>query len=62
MSLIFIFVSCIPYTPEPDNMTLLRTTIKIFCNFQRYAEAMRLALHLNDLDVVTNIFLSCKDL
>nr|XP_039267177.1 26S proteasome non-ATPase regulatory subunit 2-like [Styela clava] len=53
--------SCVPYTPDPENITLLKTTIRLFRNFDRYAEAMRLALQLNDMDVITELFQSCKD-
>lgn len=54
-------MSCVPYTPDPENITLLKTTIRLFRNFDRFAEAMRLALQLNDMDTINELFHSCKD-
>ncbi|XP_058490572.1 26S proteasome non-ATPase regulatory subunit 2 [Solea solea] len=54
--------SCVSYVPEPENSALLRCALNIFRNFNRYPEALRLALMLNDVELVENIFTSCKDI
>ena len=56
------FLSCVPYTAEPENTALLRTAVEIFQKFDRLPEALRLAMQLNDMDMIEDIFLSCKDL
>lgn len=47
--------------PEPENSALLRCALGIFRKFNRYPEALRLALMLNDVELVEDIFTSCKD-
>uniref|UniRef100_A0A3Q3KMI0 26S proteasome non-ATPase regulatory subunit 2 n=1 Tax=Monopterus albus TaxID=43700 RepID=A0A3Q3KMI0_MONAL len=54
--------SCVSYVPEPENSALLRCALNIFRKFNRYPEAVRLALMLNDVELVENIFTSCKDI
>ena len=54
--------SCVPYVPEPENTNLLKTALRIFRKFDQFPLAMRLALQLNDKELVEEIFLSCKDL
>ncbi|NXX36901.1 PSMD2 ATPase, partial [Nicator chloris] len=53
--------SCVSYVPEPENSALLRCALGIFRKFNRYPEALRLALMLNDVELVEDIFTSCKD-
>lgn len=53
--------SCVPYVPEPENTNLLKTALNIFRKFDRYPQAMRLALQLNDPLLVTDIFNDCED-
>ncbi|KAM6357133.1 26S proteasome non-ATPase regulatory subunit 2 isoform 3-T3 [Alca torda] len=53
--------SCVSYVPEPENSALLRCALGIFRKFSRYPEALRLALMLNDVELVEDIFTSCKD-
>uniref|UniRef100_A0A3B5QXS6 26S proteasome non-ATPase regulatory subunit 2 n=2 Tax=Xiphophorus TaxID=8082 RepID=A0A3B5QXS6_XIPMA len=50
--------SCVSYVPEPENSALLRCALNIFRKFNRYPEALRLALMLNDMELVENIFTS----
>lgn len=50
------------YVPEPENSALLRCALNIFRKFSRYPEALRLALMLNDMELVEDIFTSCKDM
>ncbi|KAK3561317.1 hypothetical protein QTP86_030612 [Hemibagrus guttatus] len=54
--------SCVSYVPEPENSALLKCALNIFRKFNRYPEALRLALMLNDIELVENIFTSCKDI
>jgi len=54
--------SCVPYVPEPENTNLLKTALGIYQKFNKYAEAMRLAMQLNDMDLINEIFQSTDDL
>lgn len=59
---LFSSLSCVSYVPEPENSALLRCALNIFRKFNRYPEALRPALMLNDVELVENIFTSCKDM
>uniref|UniRef100_H2YBF9 26S proteasome non-ATPase regulatory subunit 2 n=1 Tax=Ciona savignyi TaxID=51511 RepID=H2YBF9_CIOSA len=54
-------VSCVPYAAEPENTNLLQTAVQIFRKFDCLPEALRLAMQLNDMELIEDIFLSCKD-
>ncbi|XP_011314611.1 26S proteasome non-ATPase regulatory subunit 2 [Fopius arisanus] len=54
--------SCVPYVADPENSTLLRAAWKLYRKFRQYPQALRLAMQLNDLNLVSYIFLSCTDL
>jgi len=54
-------VSCVPFVPEPENTNLLKTAFKIFRKFNQYPQALRLALQLNDKQLVEELFNSCTD-
>lgn len=56
----FFSCSCVSYVPEPEDSTLLKTALKIFREFDRQPEAMKLAIQLNDVDLIKDIFLSCS--
>lgn len=47
------------YVPEPEDSTLLKTALNIFRKFDHQPEAMKLAIHLNDVDLIKDIFISC---
>lgn len=53
--------SCVPYVPDPENMNLLKTALKLSRKFNQHTQAMRLALMLNDNTLIEEIFTSCKD-
>ncbi len=53
--------SCVPFVPEPENTNLLKTALNIFRRFEQFPHALRLALQLNDRDLVKDIFMECKD-
>lgn len=52
---------CVPYVPDPENVTLLRTALNLSRKFNQYTQAMRLALMLNDMTLIRQIFTECKD-
>ncbi|XP_071853454.1 26S proteasome non-ATPase regulatory subunit 2-like [Apostichopus japonicus] len=54
-------VSCVNYVPEPEDSILLKTALSILRKFKRYPEALRLAIRLNDMDLITDIFTNCPD-
>lgn len=53
--------SCVPYVPEPENTNLLKTALKIFRGQKQFPQAMRLALQINDGEMVKEIFEECQD-
>ena len=53
--------SCVAYVPDPENMTLLNTALKIFRKFEKHPEALRCAMQLNDVELIQEIFTSVKD-
>ncbi|XP_055904695.1 26S proteasome non-ATPase regulatory subunit 2 [Eupeodes corollae] len=53
--------SCYPYVPEPDNLVILQTALNLSRKFNQYTQAMRLALMLNDMDIIAEIFKEQKD-
>ena len=53
--------SCVPYVPDPENTNLLKTALRIFRKFEQYPQALRLALQLNEPQLVREIFLECQD-
>lgn len=54
--------SCVPYVPDPENITLLKTAVELYCKFKQYPQAIRFAMQLNDMKLVEEIFISCKDI
>ena len=54
-------VSCVPFVPDPENTNLLKTAFQIFRKFNQFPQAMRLALQLNDRNMVEELFNSCTD-
>merc|ERR1712002_1412175 len=40
--------SCVPYDPDPENTILMKTALQIYRKFDKYCEAMVVALQLND--------------
>ncbi|XP_054160152.1 26S proteasome non-ATPase regulatory subunit 2-like [Oppia nitens] len=53
--------SCVPFVPDPENTSLLKTALTIFLKFNKYSEALRLAMQLNDLKQIVAIFKQCPD-
>ncbi|KAG1678341.1 26S proteasome non-ATPase regulatory subunit 2 [Nymphon striatum] len=53
--------SCVPYVAEPEDTNLLKCSLKIFKKFGKYPDALRLAMQLNDMALIEEIFNSCPD-
>ncbi|XP_025834364.1 26S proteasome non-ATPase regulatory subunit 2 [Agrilus planipennis] len=53
--------SCVPYVADPENTTLLQTTLLLLRKFNQYPQALRIAMQLNDHQLIEEIFLSCRD-
>ena len=47
------------YVPEPEDAALLNSAIRIFLKFSRFPDAAMLAVRLNDMDKVKEIFTNC---
>ncbi|CAG9809881.1 unnamed protein product [Chironomus riparius] len=54
--------SCVPYVPDPENVSLLKCALNLSKKFKQHTQAMRIALMLNNLDEIKDIFLTCPDL
>merc|ERR1711899_687308 len=53
--------SCVPYVPDPENTNLLKCALQIFRKFEQYPQALRLALQLNEKELIREIFTDCND-
>ena len=54
-------LSCVPLTSTPENSTLINSAKDIYLKFNKYFDALRCAIMLNDMDVIRSIFLDCTD-
>jgi len=54
-------LSCAQYEPNPDNEELISTAKDIYLKFEKDVEALRCALILNDVPLISEIFNDCKD-
>lgn len=52
---------CVPYVPDPENVNLLKTALKLSQKFEQHTQAMRLAMMLNDMSLIEEIITTCKD-
>lgn len=53
--------SCVPYVPDPENTNLLHVALKLFIKFGQHTQAMRLALMLNEMSLIKQVFNGCED-
>ncbi|ODN05575.1 26S proteasome non-ATPase regulatory subunit 2 [Orchesella cincta] len=53
--------SCVAYVPDPENERLLQSALKIFLKFNQWARALRVAMQLNDSNLVAEILNKCPD-
>lgn len=58
---IFVIFSCVAYVADPENTTLLQTALRLFRKFNQYPQSLRLAMQLNDHQLIEEIFTSCPD-
>lgn len=54
-------ISCVAYVPEPEDTELLKTALNLYYKFEVYPLALRCAIQLNDMDLVQQVFMNCKD-
>ncbi|CAB3406247.1 unnamed protein product [Caenorhabditis bovis] len=54
-------LSCAPLTPDPDNLILIRTAMGLYLKFNKFLEAVRCAIMLNDVAQVRTIFQKATD-
>lgn len=50
-----------PYVPEPEDTDLLKTALKLYRKFDQFANAIMLAIRLNDKALYTEIFEGVED-
>lgn len=50
-----------PYVADPENTILLQTALRMFRRYNQYPQALRLAMQLNDHQLVEDIFTTCPD-
>ncbi|UXI16019.1 hypothetical protein NH340_JMT01962 [Sarcoptes scabiei] len=48
--------SVVPFVPDPENTNLLNTIVSIFLKFNKLTEAVRVAMQLQDIEMVKKIF------
>ena len=53
--------SCSAYLPEPDDQNALKIAFGIYMKVSKYADALRIALRLNDMELIVKAFSSCED-
>ena len=56
---VYLCSSCVSYVPEPDDTKLLKCSLAIYKKFDRYPEAMKIAIQLNNIELIKDVFLSC---
>jgi len=54
-------MNCVPYVPGPEDSIILNTVLAIFEKFEQWAQAMQVAIKLNDVPTIQNVFFRCKD-
>ncbi|KAI3653682.1 hypothetical protein MP228_001629 [Amoeboaphelidium protococcarum] len=54
-------VSCASYVPSPDDVTALKVAHSIFKKFNKWPEAVQIAMKLNDQDLIVQDFTECPD-
>lgn len=53
--------SCCQYLAEPDDSAVLKAAFNIYMQKKSYHDGMRVALRLNDMDLINQAFASCDD-
>jgi hypothetical protein len=50
------------YVPEPDDTLVLDIAYQLYCKFEKYPDALRVALRMDNTQYVKSTFAACKDL
>jgi 26S proteasome regulatory subunit N1 len=53
--------SCAAYVPEPDDTMVYKVVFDIYKKIDRYSEALRIAIRLNDSQMAQEVLDACKD-
>ncbi len=54
-------ISCASYVAEPEDSIILRVATDIYRKVGKHADATRMALRLNNQELISEIFASCED-
>lgn len=54
-------VSCCAYLAEPDDTAVLRTAYDLYIKCSKYVDAMRIALRMNNHELILSTMTSCPD-
>ncbi|KAJ1568792.1 proteasome regulatory particle base subunit, partial [Cladochytrium tenue] len=54
-------VSCVPYVAPPDDAAILKTARALYKKHDEHAQALFMAMKLNDLELIQEDFNSCPD-
>ena len=54
-------VSCCAYLAEPDDTAVLRTAYNLYIKCKKFVDAMRIALRMNDQDLIKSTMTDCPD-
>lgn len=54
-------LGCVPYLSPPDNLTCLNTVFKIYLEHQKYADALVVALRLDDPELIQAAFAAVSE-
>ena len=55
------YFSCVPYVPHPENDELLHAALGIYRRFNQYSDALLVAIQLNDMVLIREVYDSCPD-
>eukprot|EP01100_Stratorugosa_tubuloviscum_P001671 TRINITY_DN1378_c0_g1_i1.p1 TRINITY_DN1378_c0_g1~~TRINITY_DN1378_c0_g1_i1.p1 ORF type:complete len:865 (-),score=424.26 TRINITY_DN1378_c0_g1_i1:147-2741(-) len=55
-------LSCANYVPEPEDTEIFKTVLSIYRQMRQLPDALRVAIRLNDLEIIEQIYTSCEDL
>ena len=54
-------VSCCAYLAEPDDTAVLQTAYNLYIQCKKFVDAMRIALRMNDQDLIKSTMTECPD-
>ena len=53
--------SCVAFVPDPENVKLLQCALNIYQKFNQWPQALRVAMQLNNTELVGEILRTCPD-